>query len=459
MTVIRHPNNQGVTLQQWRKTAAGGETSLSGTDDFSAGLAYTVGAEEVFVNGVLIERGVDYTATSGTSVTLTNALVAGDLATVSSPSAFNVANAIPKATVTAKGDVIVGTAASTVTNLAVGADGTTLVANSASATGVAWAGPTFAAGKNKIINGDFRISQRGQTFTSPTIGQYLLDRINLTYTNAYPTTYSVTQQAFTAGTAPVAGYEGQYFFRSTITTVGSSTTMQFQHPIEDVRTFAGQTVTMSFWAKADSARTVSFYLNQNPGSGGTGGGIINGGGANFTLSTAWQRYSFTLAVPSISGMTIGTGSYFGVLFAQAAASGSVLDIWGMQLEAGSVATPFTTATGTLQGELMACQRYLPATTGISSEGYVGYAYGTNSVLYAIPFPTQARVAPTGMTLSSGISVSGYGLNVAYSITNLTFNGAGSNSATVYTPSGVTVTAGQGSRMGLNGTILFTGCEL
>ena len=138
MTVIRHPNNQGVTLQQWRKTAAGGETSLSGTDDFSAGLVYTVGAEEVFVNGVLIERGVDYTATSGTSVTLTNALVAGDLATVSSPSAFNVANAIPKATVTAKGDVIVGTAASTVTNLAVGADGTTLVANSANASGLGW---------------------------------------------------------------------------------------------------------------------------------------------------------------------------------------------------------------------------------------------------------------------------------------------------------------------------------
>ena len=268
----------------------------------------------------------------------------------------------------------------------------------------------FVAGKNKIINGDFRISQRGQTFTSPTIGQYLLDRINLTYTNAYPTTYSVTQQAFTAGTAPVAGYEGQYFFRSTITTVGSSTTMQFQHPIEDVRTFAGQTVTMSFWAKADSARTVSFYLNQNPGSGGTGGGIINGGGANFTLSTAWQRYSFTLAVPSISGMTIGTGSYFGVLFAQAAASGSVLDIWGMQLEAGSVATPFTTATGTLQGELEACQRYYYRFVGSQTSGSTianicnASMQSASAAVGIFEYPVQMRVAPSFSVNASAVGI-------------------------------------------------------
>ena len=138
MTVIRHPNNQGVTLSQWRKTAAGGETSVSGTDDFSAGLAYTAGAEQVFVNGVLLERGVDYTASTGTTVTGLTALVAGDIVTVSSPSAFNVANAIPKATITAKGDLLVGTGASTPANLAVGADGTTLVANSANASGLGW---------------------------------------------------------------------------------------------------------------------------------------------------------------------------------------------------------------------------------------------------------------------------------------------------------------------------------
>lgn len=160
MTVIRHPNNQGVTLSQWRKTAAGGETSVSGTDDFSAGLAYTAGAEQVFVNGVLLERGVDYTASTGTTVTGLTALVAGDIVTVSSPSAFNVANAIPKATITAKGDLLVGTGASTPTNLGVGADGQTLVANSSAATGLSYQ-PLNSAGKNAIINGGMDIWQRG----------------------------------------------------------------------------------------------------------------------------------------------------------------------------------------------------------------------------------------------------------------------------------------------------------
>ena len=112
MTVNRHPSTgSAVTVKQWRYTATGGETTLSGTDGFSQSLAYTVGAEEVYVNGVLLERAVDYTATTGTSVVLTNALVAGDIATVMSANAFNVANAIPNSTVTAKGDLIVGNGA------------------------------------------------------------------------------------------------------------------------------------------------------------------------------------------------------------------------------------------------------------------------------------------------------------------------------------------------------------
>ena len=138
MSVIRHPNTAGATLAQWRYTATGGETSLSGTDGFSTALSYTVGSEQVFINGVLLERGVDYAATTGTTITGLTALVANDIATVISPSSFNVANAIPLSTVTAKGDLIAATASGTVTNLPVGADGTTLVANSANASGLGW---------------------------------------------------------------------------------------------------------------------------------------------------------------------------------------------------------------------------------------------------------------------------------------------------------------------------------
>ena len=348
MTVIRHPNNQGVTLQQWRKTAAGGETSLSGTDDFSAGLAYTVGAEQVFVNGVLIERGVDYAATTGTTITGLTALVAGDIVTVSSPSAFNVANAIPLSQFTAKGDILVGTGASAETKLSVGSDGTTLVANSASATGVAWAGPTFTAGKNAIINGDFGVWQRGTTLTA---NGYLADR----FYNDSDATLTQSQQTFTAGTAPVAGYEGTYFLRLAKSAGGSY--CNASQRIENVRTFAGQTITLSFWAKVNTG-TISYQADivQNFGSGGSS--AIDTYSSSVTITTSWARYSVTVSVPSVSGKTIGSGNYLGIYFGRFSGSGAItMDFWGVQVEAGSVATPFTTATGTLQGELAACQRY------------------------------------------------------------------------------------------------------
>ena len=89
---VKWTTNAG-TMTQWRKAAAGGETSLSGTDDFSTTLAYTAGQEMVYINGVLLERGVDYTASNGTSVTGLTALVAGDIATVVSTGTFNIANA------------------------------------------------------------------------------------------------------------------------------------------------------------------------------------------------------------------------------------------------------------------------------------------------------------------------------------------------------------------------------
>jgi len=68
---------------RWIYTAAGGETSLSGS---SGGvlLDYTPGLEEVYVNGVLITRGTDYSATNGTSITNLAALTAGDVITVMS---------------------------------------------------------------------------------------------------------------------------------------------------------------------------------------------------------------------------------------------------------------------------------------------------------------------------------------------------------------------------------------
>jgi hypothetical protein len=245
--VVQYTMGQGIqgiqgisgagTLQMWRYTASGGETSLSGTDGFSTTLTYTVGAEQVFVNGVLLERGVDYTATTGTSITGLTALVAGDVATVISYSSFSFANAIPVSTVTAKGDLIAATGASTVTKLPVGSDGYGLVANSASATGVAWT-PLYVGTTAIPLNR----ASASQTLTGVSI-----DGNAATVTNGLTTSnYSSYALPISGGTMtgvvigqaqPATGYTianandtGNFSVRATSSASGSPASMSFHRP-------------------------------------------------------------------------------------------------------------------------------------------------------------------------------------------------------------------------------------
>ena len=129
----------GVTALRWSKTAAGGETTLNGADNNSVTLAYTVGYEQVYLNGVLLSRGGDYTASTGSSITALTALAAGDIAEVIAFTPLAIANALVTTVIDAKGDLFVGTANDTVGRLAVGTNGQYLVADSAETTGLKFA--------------------------------------------------------------------------------------------------------------------------------------------------------------------------------------------------------------------------------------------------------------------------------------------------------------------------------
>ena len=286
----------------------------------------------------------------------------------------------------------------------------------------------FVAGKNKIINGDFGIWQRGTSFTlTGTAYTYTADRWDALSISGATTT--VSQQTFTPGTAPVAGYEGTFFLRyaTTDTSVGH---ILRQH-IEDVRTFAGQSVVVSFWAKvASGTPAISMNLVQNFG---TSGSSDVGTAVTFTstaLSTGWQRFVGTATIPSVAGKTIGVNSQ--LLFPiQVSAGNNTVDFWGCQIEAGSVATPFTTATGTLSGELAACQRYYWRAGGDSVyQPYaVGAAQSTTTAQFSVQNPVPMRIAPTSIDFST-VAVTDT-IN-AYSISAITFANAGRYASTVNT---------------------------
>jgi len=94
-------------LVRYRFVASGGETSLSGVDANGFTLAYVPGAEQVYLNGVLLVRTSDYTATNGTSITaLSPALAANDVVEVFAYNSFNLANTYTKAEVDGSLDLI-----------------------------------------------------------------------------------------------------------------------------------------------------------------------------------------------------------------------------------------------------------------------------------------------------------------------------------------------------------------
>jgi len=126
-------------IYRYRFSASGGETSLSGTDANGLTLSYIPGKEQIYLNGVLLARTSDYTATDGSSITSLAALAASDIVEIITFTAFELADSIARSLFDAKGDILVGTSADTPGKLAVGTNGYFLKANSSTATGLEWA--------------------------------------------------------------------------------------------------------------------------------------------------------------------------------------------------------------------------------------------------------------------------------------------------------------------------------
>ena len=124
---------------RYKFTATAGQTSVSGMDDNGVTLAYLPGKEQVYLNGVLLVRDTDYTASNGTSITSIAAMAASDILEIITFTSFEVATAIDKTVLDAKGDLIVASAADTPGKLPVGTNGYVLTADSTQALGLKWA--------------------------------------------------------------------------------------------------------------------------------------------------------------------------------------------------------------------------------------------------------------------------------------------------------------------------------
>ena len=330
------------------------------------------------------------------------------------------ANAIQNSIVDAKGDLIAASANDTPARLAVGANGETLVADSSTATGLRYQA-IQAAGRNVLINSDFRINQRA-TGVATVSATFVVDRFSVNYSGG---TCSGEQKLFSPG-AGITGLASVEHYLEYISSGQSATTdfLRCRSAFEDIYTFAGETVTFSFYAKAASGTPkIAPAFTQNFGSGGSATVTTKAG--EVTISTSWARYSITFTMPSISGKTIGAGAYNTLqlfLSAGSAVDAGIIGIGvqnntfqftALQLEQGSVATPFTTATGTIQGELAACQRNYVRYTCESGAPYAVFAASgltestTTGVCYTT-LPVQLRSYPTSVEYGGSLLVQGTG---------------------------------------------------
>jgi hypothetical protein len=397
---ISTANPQVATLTRYRFTAAGGETSESGIDDNGAVLAYVVGKEQVYLNGVLLVRGSDYTASNGTSITaLSPALVAGDVLEILTFSEFVIANAVDQNLVSAKGDLIVATADNTVTNLAVGSNGDTIVADSSTSTGLRYQEPKTL---NSLINGGADIWQRGTSFSSGNgLSIYSADRWHF-YRGSNAAGATLSRQ-----TSGLTGF--QYAIRlqrnsgnTSIESIGLRYTLESA----DSYRLAGKTVTLSYYLRkgADYSGT-NFRATIASGTGTDQPvyaftGFAYAADVSVAPTGSWVRYSITGTIPS-NATEVGLEMFSNA--AGTAGTNDYVDVTGFQLEIGSVPTPFVRSAGTIQEELAACQRYyvrFNAGNGYGNVANAGYTSASTGVNIFSQFPVQMRSIPSAIDFAN-----------------------------------------------------------
>jgi hypothetical protein len=232
----------------------------------------------------------------------------------------------------------------------------------------------------------------------------------------------------------------------------------FEQSMETINTipFVGKTVTLSLYARKGanfSATSDLMYAAVVTGTGTDQNVSGYTGGANTilgsaTLTTTWQRFTFTGTIPT-------TVTEMGVQLSYTptgtAGAADYLEVTGVQIDIGSVALPFRTYAGTIQGELAACQRYFEI---VQNDTVSGVFYSTTAAYCIAKFnvPKRGTVTMTyPTTLTNGLYEVGTAFRTPTALNNESigsdqagFTATGMSSGTIGKPLrgtfGVTITA-------------------
>lgn len=267
-----------------------------------------------------------------------------------------------------------------------------------------------------IINGDFYLWDRGTSFTNTA---WIANRWYARLGGG--AAFTISRQNFTLGQTDVPRNPVHYL-NANVTSGGVSSYVYMYQRIESVTSFAGETITLSYYAKSSTPINVSTVLTQNFGVGGTPSSEVGSIGVDkSTLTTSWQRFTKTIVVPSIAGKTVGTthDGYLQVQFYFDAGSsydsrtdnlgnqtGSI-DIANVMINKGDTALDFP-YTSREENKTHSRRYYetsfvdgtVPSNDQPSTKYYVGTATATNTIQTHIPFRYEKSFPPTIFTYRS-----------------------------------------------------------
>jgi hypothetical protein len=240
--------------------------------------------------------------------------------------------------------------------------------------------------RNLIINGAMQVWQRG---TSGTTG-YVADRFSAT---------NVTSQTKTA--CDLVG------FGSSITIVSPVADTSLIQQVENTDgKFAGQTLTFSFWAKTttelpfDSDQYCEYYDESDAYQ------VLSVSVPSVIETNGdWKRYQRTFTLPSTA-----KGHMFGVRLDFRESVALTIEITGVQLELGSVATPFEHRS--YGEELALCQRYYQVHGGFSGarQGRIIAAGTSTLAIVGVNYMTEMRAVPSHTVYGGNNTTGNVGVN-------------------------------------------------
>jgi len=246
-----------------------------------------------------------------------------------------------------------------------------------------------SASRNLIINGDFRIWQRGTSHTSTATNEYSADRFR-TEGNSLSTT--ISRQAFTAGQTDVPNFPTYYTRVATSAKPSSGQYWGLMQRIEaPLNARQGQTYTLSYWVRSTSGTVAASAFTY--GFGGSGSARSN----SPALTTTWQKVTNTQANINVSG----GGAYLSVYIMHVpdtAPSSMSVEIANVKVEEGHVATDFEHRS--IGEELLLCKRYFTNLVGGSDAfSFPGKGQGSTTVDGIFPLAVPLRASPTMNSLA------------------------------------------------------------